>query len=507
MTVLELFERSKDVYPNKVAVKDIDEEFTYNELYENAVLIGAGLKKSVNTRNTPIIVYFDKGCKCLASMLGVLYSGNCYVPMDTKTPGDRMKSICDTIGEEVIIITSETMVDSLQNLDVNKTFVTYESLITGNVDEAKQITREVRKTIVDTDLMYLLFTSGSTGTPKGVAIMHRSVVDYINAFVVDVGMSSDDIIGNQTPFYADMSLKDIYITLSVGATLCIIPAKYFMTPKKCMQYLEDNKVTYIMWVPTAYRIMYQFNALEKVRPSYLKTCIFSGEVMPIPVYRYWKTNYPEARFVQLYGPTEITGACTYYFVTGNYSDSDMIPIGKAFVNTEIMLVDDEGNVIGKDDTGSIGEILVGGTCLAAGYYNSPEKTSEKFIQNPNITTHPSLVYTTGDLAQWDQNGNLIFHTRKDFQIKHAGRRIELGEIETAAQSVELVNACCCVHNKKEDRIVMYYIGDIDIKELGKELRLKVPQYMVPERLEKCDELPMLPSGKLDRAKLDKRANE
>lgn len=506
MTVLDLFEKSKDLYPNKVAVKDIDEGLTYKQLYENAILIGAGLQKAVNKRNTPIIVYFDKGCKCLASMLGVLYSGNCYVPIDTKTPNDRMKSICDTIGEEIIIITSESMTDSLQSLDVNKTFVTYESLIAGNVDEARQITNEIRRTIVDTDLMYLLFTSGSTGTPKGVAIMHRSVVDYVNAFVADVGITADDIVGNQTPFYVDMSLRDIYCSLSVGATICVIPAKYFMTPKKCLQYLEDNKVTYIMWVPTAYRIMCQFNTLEKVRPQYLKTCLFSGEAMPTPVYRYWRSYYPDTRFVQCYGPTEITGACTFFFAERDYGDEEIIPIGKPFINTEIVLVDDDGNVIDRSDCNTVGEILVGGTCLAAGYYNSPEKTSEKFIQNPTKKGYPSLVYATGDLAQWDNDGNLLFHTRKDFQIKHAGRRIELGEIESAAQSIEMVKACCCVHNKKEDRIVMYYIGDIDIRELGKELRLKVPQYMVPERLEKCDELPMLPSGKLDRAELNRRAN-
>lgn len=506
MTILDLFEKSKGLYPDKVAIKDIDEEFTYSQLYEKAVLIGYGISKATNMRNTPIIVYFDKGCKCLASMLGVLYSGNCYVPVDTKTPSDRMKSICDTIGEEVLIISSEDAVCKFDDLDVKKTIITYESLLGADLSSAVEALKPVRRSIVDTDLMYLLFTSGSTGTPKGVAIMHRSVVDYVNAFIADVGITADDIVGNQTPFYVDMSLRDIYCSISVGATICVVPAKYFMTPKKCMQYLEDNKVTYIMWVPTAYRIMYQFNALDKVRPQYLKTCLFSGEAMPTQVYRYWRSYYKDTRFVQCYGPTEITGACTFFFAERDYSDDEIIPIGKPFINTEIILIDDNGEVISKDDTESIGEICVGGSCLAAGYYNSPEKTQEKFIQNPLKKAYPSLLYATGDLAQWDKEGNLVFHTRKDFQIKHAGRRIELGEIEGAVNSIEQIKACCCVHNKKEDRIVMYYIGDMDTRELITELKKKVPQYMVPEKLEKCEDLPLLPSGKLDRAELNRRAN-
>ena len=507
MTILDLFEKSKNTYPDKIAIKDIEIELTYKELYERACLIGYGISKRTSVRNTPIIVYFDKGCKCLSAMLGVLYSGNCYVPVDLKTPDDRMKSICDTIGKEVVIIVSEEDVSKLDGLEVNKTVITYEDLLNEEIDSLDGTLAKIRRSIVDTDLMYLLFTSGSTGAPKGVAIMHRSVVDYVNAFTADVGITSDDVVGNQTPFYVDMSLRDIYCSLSVGATICVVPAKYFMTPKKCMQYLEDNKVTYIMWVPTAYRIMFQFNALDKVRPQYLRTCLFSGEAMPTQVYRYWRSYYPETRFVQCYGPTEITGACTFFFAERDYSDDEIIPIGKPFINTDIILVDDNGNVIDKDDSESIGEILVGGSCLAAGYYNSPEKTKEKFIQNPTKKAYPSLVYATGDLAQWDEDGNLIFHTRKDFQIKHAGRRIELGEIESAAQSIDLIKACCCVHNKKADRIVMYYIGDIEAKDLIKELKAKVPQYMVPEVLEKCEELPLLPSGKLDRATLNKRANE
>lgn len=247
--------------------------------------------------------------------------------------------------------------------------------------------------MLDTDLMYILFTSGSTGVPKGVAVRYRSVLDYIRAYVSDVGISHEDIFGNQTPFYADMSLKDIYMSMAVGATICIIPQKYFMTPKKLLRYLEDNGVTYIAWVPTAYGIISRFDAMRELRPSKIRICIFSGEAMPISVFHYWREKYPDASFIQLYGPTEITGACTSFHVVKQYGPTEIIPIGKPFSNTGILLLDEDDHEIEKTSDAQ-GEICVYGSCLAAGYYNNPEKTAEAFVQNPTVHTHPELIYRT-----------------------------------------------------------------------------------------------------------------
>ncbi len=210
----------------------------------------------------------------------------------------------------------------------------YEELL-----EAKTGGVQTRK-IIDTDLMYILFTSGSTGTPKGVAVTHRSVVDYIEDFQQEVKLTKEDILGNQTPFYTDMSLKDIYMGIRVGAAVCIIPQKYFMAPKKLLQYLEDNRVTSLAWVPTAYRIVSQFDGLGRIRPGYLRRFLFSGEAMPVPVFRYWKKHYPDAEFIQQYGPTEITGACTSFRITKDYREGETIPIGKPFPNTGLFLLDE-----------------------------------------------------------------------------------------------------------------------------------------------------------------------
>lgn len=509
-TILDLFERSAKLHHGKIAVKDSEYAYTYGQLQKMAMRIASALDTKISGRveRYPIIIFIDKGAKCLAAILGVLYSGNVYVPVDIKTPKDRLSNIIQTLGGSAIALSLASGVDILNSFNLGITAYDFDELLDADI-QSKEIIEEklkkIRKKIVDTDLMYILFTSGSTGNPKGVAITHGSLVDYIKAFIEDVGMGEDDIIGNQAPFYVDMSLKDIYATLTVGATLCVIPVKLFMTPKKVLQYLDDNKVNYIMWVPTAYRIIYQFKALEKIRPAHLRKLIFSGESMPVTVYKYWHDYYPDAEFYQLYGPTEITGACTYYKVDKEYDVSDTIPIGKPFDNTGIVLIDDKGDYIKEKN--QEGEICVYGSCLAAGYFNDLKKTRERFVQRPDIQAYTSLMYKTGDLGIWDEEGNLVFKSRKDYQIKHAGRRIELGEIESAIQSVEGIDACCCVHDRRKDAIVLFYSGTVDESGIRSSIKAKLPQYMFPAKMLRYEILPQLSSGKLDRKKMDMVANE
>lgn len=508
-TVLDYFEETVAEYSSKTAIKTTEAEMTYGSLHERAAQVGYVVhRETAGMKNTPIVIFMDKGCECLATMLGVLYSGNCYVPMDVKVPIDRLHSIMETLKTDKII-TTEQEKKKLERMGYAKNVLVYEQMFAAHMmdSSAADILMEIRETIVDTDLMYILFTSGSTGIPKGVAVRHRSVLDYVQAFIEEVPLSEKDIVGNQVPFYVDMSLKDIYMSLKVGATICVIPQKYFMTPKKMLMYLDENHVTMLMWVPTAYNVVTQFDALSKVRPSALNKFLFSGEGMPVPVYSYWKSHYPEALYIQQYGPTEITGACTTYTVTRDYGTEETIPIGKPFKNTYIVLLDEEDHEITRDRIGIAGEICVSGTCLAAGYYNNPEKTGEVFVQSPLVQAYPSKMYRTGDLGRWDDDGNLVFVSRKDYQIKHGGRRIELGEIEAAVYSIPKIKSCCCVHNAQKDVIVLYYVGEIDEKELRTVVKDKLPQYMIPAQYIKSNDLPKLENGKLDRRQMTRLACE
>lgn len=502
---LDIWMNSVKKYPHKTAVIDPDSSITYKDLDIAARTIGYAINQQTgNIKNKPIILFMDKSCSCVAGMIGIQYSGNIYVPMDTKTPLSRFESIIQTL-ESDYILTTESDKRFLDKIGYTGQHIYTVECLTDDYSSSyyAEIIEKNISNIIDTDLMYILFTSGSTGIPKGVAIMHRSLIDYVENAGKYVGITEEDIVGNQAPFYADMSLRDIYMTLTVGGTLCLIPNKYFITPKKVLEYMDQNNVTFTIWVPTAYNILMQYKALDKCRPNNLRTICFSGEAMPIPVFNYLKSYYPDATYRQFYGPTEITGSCTYFTVRSEYADDATIPIGKPFPNTGLFLIDQYENIIPDSTFNVEGEICVFGSCLAAGYYNNPEKTLDAFVQNPLFDSHPSLMYRTGDLAYRNEDGNLVFTSRKDYQIKHGGRRIELGEIESAASTISEVDVCCCIHDGQKDELILYYVGNIDQNELKQSIAVKLPPYMIPSKLLKINQMPQLPNGKMDRVGLAK----
>ncbi len=508
ISVLDILEEAAARLPDKVFLQDENGELTYSGYRMEAIRFAFALHHELNgEKKRPVLLFMDKGCRCAVCLAGVIYSGNFYVVMDTKTPIDRFESTLETLGDPVIVTTAAEL-NILRKIGYQGGALIYEDLMETVQDDnaAVETVMGIRKGILDTDLMYVIFTSGSTGTPKGVAAMHRSVVDYIESSIECIGIEEDDIIGNQGPFYTDIPLRDIFMAMKAGATTCITPQRFFMSPKKLLSYLADHHVTKLMWVPTAYRLISQFDALGKVKPAEIKKILFVGEAIPIPVYRYWREHYPDADYRQLYGPSEVTGVCTYYRMTRDYEDGESIPIGRPFPNTGILLLDEDDKVIPGTDTEKTGEICVFGTCLTTGYYNDPEKTGKVFVQNPTVKEYPSLVYRTGDIARYNEEGDLVFVSRKDYQIKHGGRRIELGEVETAFQSVGGLRAVCCVHNRAEDKLVLYYAGDISEDALPLEVRNTIPKYMIPAEYHKLDSLPVLPNGKTDRKKMDSWVN-
>ena len=511
LSVLDILEGTTRKFPDKTACIDMNESLTYTELVNNAKMFGYILNRELNVNKEPIVLFMDKSCKCLTAMIGTIYSGNIYVPMDIHTPLERLNSIMASLKTD-IIIASEKDKKLLDRIGYSGNVYVYENMMEENSDNGNRIEmaeclNKIRLNILDQDLMYILFTSGSTGIPKGVAIKNCSVIDYIDAFVSEVGITENDIVGNQAPFYNDMSVRDIFMPMSVGGTICIIPSTYFMSPKKLLEYMDKNKVTYTCWAPTAYSLVSQFDALAKNYLNSLRKILYSGEVMPIPVLNYWRRYYPEAELYQLYGPTEITGVCLYYKITDDYNANEKIPLGKPFKNTGVVILDENDENITQSQINVAGEICVYGTCLAAGYYNNPEKTKEAFVQNPFVTQYTSIIYRTGDLAKWDKDGNLIFVSRKDYQIKHNARRIELGEIEAAMLSLDEIKTCCCVQNREKDKLVLYYAGELTGQEIMINMKNKLPQYMIPTEYHREERLPILPNGKLNRKLMDKWANE
>ena len=168
----------------------------------------------------------------------------------------------------------------------------------------------------------------------------------------------------------------------------------------------------------------------------------------------------------------------------------------------MFLLDEEEKLIQSNQIGKIGEICVKGTCLAHGYYHSPEKTKEVFVQNPLNKDYPETIYKTGDLASYNKYGEFVFASRKDFQIKHMGHRIELGEIEAAVNSLQGIKNACCLFQKEKSKIILIYVGEkYDNTSVIEGLKEKLPRYMIPNVLYKLDEMPLNLSGKVDRVKL------
>ena len=231
----------------------------------------------------------------------------------------------------------------------------------------------------------------------------------------------------------------------------------------------------------------------------LKTILFAGETMPTKQLNIWKKYIPDAVYANLFGPTEITDIGIYYVVDRDFSNDEPIPIGKPCDNVDAIVINKEGRLVEK--VGEVGELLIRGSFLACGYYNNPQKTKEAFIQNPLNNNYPETVYCTGDLVYWNERHELVYVSRKDFQIKHMGNRIELGEIENSINSLEYVEMCCCLYDENNKHIVAVYSGNIEEKAMHKMLIKKLPRYMIPNVYYKEDKLPLNMNGKIDRVKL------
>ncbi len=507
--ILENLFLSSEKFPDQTAVIDEVSEISYVDLRDDVISVGTSLQNILpEGQQTSVIIFIDKSIDCLKAMFGTLYSGHYYVPVDIQTPEDRFQEIVSQLDNQ-FLITTKKLADKVADLDYQgQIFILSDLEAAGQSAEQDQADPAAPWTKrIDTDLAYVLFTSGSTGAPKGVAVTHRSLIDYVDAYLSVIDVDETDIWGNQSPFCFDISLKDIYVSQKVGSTLCILPNRYFSTPKKLLQYLDEKQVTILTWVPTAYRIVVRFHGLEKVHPSSLRKFIFSGEIMPAAVYNYWKAAYPDAAFIQLYGPTEITGACTYYKVNRSFAEEEMIPIGQAFPNTDVFLLDEENKNIPSTSANCVGEICVRGSCLAVGYMNDQEKTEDAFVQNPLQCRYPEKVYRTGDLACWNEEQELVFVSRKDSQIKHSGHRIELGEVENGILAIDGIDGVCCVQDREKDEIVCFYAGaDFEKKDLMILAQKKLPKYMLPTTYYRLEELPVLANGKVDRKSLDTEVN-
>jgi len=497
INVLEYLDEIALRLPDKPAFCDDGLQLCFGELDRRSRAVGSALAAQ-GFYGEPVVVFMEKGPAAVSAFFGTLRAGCFYVPLDEEMPRHRIELIFELLNPRAVVYDQSTRA-ALEGLDFQGAALLYDDLIQAKINEPAL--QKIRGRAIDTDPIYVVFTSGSTGKPKGVAACHRSVIDYVENLSEVLQIDENTIFGNQAPLYVDACLKELYPTLMFGATTWFVPKSYFSFPLKLVEFLNAKCVNTVCWVASAFTMVAALRILDVLKPETLRTIAFGSEVFPAKQLRAWLKACPDARFLNLYGPTEATGMSCFYVLSAGF-DGEKVPIGGPFKNTDVFLLDNENRRV--EEPGLPGEICIRGTCLTLGYYADPERTAQSFTQNPLHERYDEKIYRTGDLAQYNDIGELMFLSRKDYQIKRAGYRIELGEIESAAHSVDGVHAACCLFDDAKKKIILCYAGTIQRAELNEALKTKLTQYMMPNVIHQLEVLPLTPNGKIDRNGLKER---
>lgn len=498
--IMNALEETGKRFSDKQAFIDDRRCISFSDLNQEIYRIASVLIAKKYQRKS-VVVFLDKSIECIVSFLGVAITGNFYTPIDTSMPRSRIEKIMQILHPSAIITDAQHM-EQVRKFVADAEILVYEDIMAGDVNI--EAVMKASQTVIDSDALYVLFTSGSTGTPKGVVISHRAMMDYVEWVADKFQIDETSVLGNQSPLYFDLSIQDVYLPFLTGCTVVLLPEQKFMRPKLLLHELIEHNVNTIFWVPSALCLLADFKALQMKELPELRKILFCGEVMPVKYLNQWRSAFPEAEFVNLYGPTEACDACAYYIVERDFAVDQKLPIGMARENMDIFLLDEQNRLIGEPH--ETGEICIRGISLSSGYYRMPEKTRESFIQNPLHSEYNDIIYRTGDLGEYNDAGELMYVSRKDWQIKHMGHRIELGEIEVTSMTIDGVQRAVCLYDAEKRKIILVYVGEPEEKDVFKQLKNLIPLYMLPETICKVEQLPKNRNGKTDRVYLKKLMN-
>jgi amino acid adenylation domain-containing protein len=504
----ELLRASAERWPEKVALESAGESLTYAELDFAADRVAASLQDQGVRPGDRVGIHLEKNIEAVVSVYGTMRAGGAYVPLDANAPAARTAYIARDC-EIAALISDSTLISALRNVDaaaaprgialgsqLPKGFVGWNQVQEGQGDVRP-------RQLIDTDLAYILYTSGSTGEPKGVAISHRNSLTFIRWAHQTMELRETDVLSSHAPLHFDLSTFDLFGAASAGARVGLVPADAAMFPVRLVEWIREREISVWYSVPSALAMMIRYADLEANPLHSLRLVLFAGEVFPVPHLRELMRLVPDARFFNLYGPTE-TNVCTYQEI-GEVpaADDPPVPIGQPCENTRCEVLDEAGEIL--TEVGVEGELVVTGSIVAQGYWGDPERTARRF---PQPYTH-----RTGDVVQILESTPVPryrFVGRRDHLIKSRGYRIELGEIEAALFSHPAVAECIAVAVPDDlvgNRIAAFCTVEQQAggEELERACRERVPGYMVPERIVVVDSLPRTPNDKYDRPQLAQRA--
>ena len=486
-TILPLLTAQATKRPDAPAFSDEQQTLTFSETERISDAIGSALL-STGADREPILLFLTRSALEIAAFFGVLKAGCFYVPVDAEMGERRIRSVLDRVRPRFAIADAAGTA-KLLSFGFSGTALNVSDLLQAPIERGA-LEAAARRTL-DVDPAYLVFTSGSTGAPKGVVGCHRAMLDYAAAITTALKPNETDVFGMQAPLYVDACLKEILSVLRCGSHAVLIPKRLFLTPVPLVEFLNERRITTLCWVVPALTLLSALHTFDEVVPQYLKTVAFGSEAMPPKQLRVWQKHVP-ARYLNLYGPTECTGMSCCYEVDRAFSDGERIPIGHAFDNTELFLLDE------NDRLAAEGEICIRGTAVCHGYFRDAERTAKAFVQNPLNPDYPEIIYRTGDIGRINARGELEFLGRRDEQVKIMGHRVELGELEAAAKAIPGVDAACALFNAETHTLGLVYTGAIEKGRLLMELRSRVADFCLPRAVLRVDTMPLTQNGKTDR---------
>ncbi|XEC93735.1 amino acid adenylation domain-containing protein [Paenibacillus tarimensis] len=507
-TIPSLFRRVAATCARKTAISHGDIEILYADLYKKSAQVADILAKNGCRKGDFIGIYMERSPETIIGILGVLRLGGVYVPIDPEHPLERNQYIVDNAGCKLLVIKEKHLEGAAMLSDaltIGNPISVERCLMKGEVYFEDAI-------ISPDDLAYVIYTSGSTGSPKGTLIAHRGVINLWNTFTNSLGISSEDVITQFSTFSFDASILDTFNCLLSGAKLVILTKEEQLTPDLFLSLLERQKVTQIGCIPTSVfnRLSETTAPVPEAKWKTVKNIIVGGEALLSDHVRKFQDKFgTDTTIVNAYGPTECTVVTTIYKVSEYWNSSSVtVPIGTPIGNYKIYVVKSDGSLAGE---GEEGELYIETFALSKGYLNLPEKTKEVFISNPFSDEPGSKVYKSGDIVKVLSDGSIEYQYRKDGQLKLRGFRIEIGEIENALSKHPAVLDAAVVaimDNNAVKHLSCFYSekSSVSGSELREYLKSHVPYYMIPSYFYRLTEIPLSPSGKVDRKKLHSMDN-
>lgn len=481
-TFIDLFKEMAARYPDRPAVRDDSGDFTYRELDRMSDYIAQKLTENGFGPEQAAGILCGRTKEYTVAYVGVMKAGGAYVPLDPEYPQSRIEYMLKDSGARNLLV-----IDQYQNLV---------EFYDGNVISLDSVSDEAEDFELSAELIspkpenlaYMIYTSGSTGKPKGVMIEHRNLLNLIEYITLSRNTSPDDIVAEFASFCFDASVIDLFVPLTAGAVLYILPESIRKDAIAISRYIKEKEITTVTFPTQMGELVTE---LLEDAPA-LKFVTLGGEKFK----HYRNRTY---QMINGYGPTENTVSSTEFLVDRQY---DNIPIGKSQRNVRSYIVDENLNRL---PVGASGELCHAGRQIARGYHNLPEKTASVFVENPfAVCEQESRLYRTGDMVRMKGDGNIEYIGRIDSQVKIRGYRVELGEIEGALLKHELVkNAAVTVIEKGGNKyITAYYTGEaIPEDELKTFLEPLIPDYMMPSFFVSIEEMPVTPGGKIDKKAL------